>query len=504
MFVAGLTIGDVGAANSLVISNRGLLINSTNANLAFEGGSSNMAVVTGGSTWSNSGSLYVGHSGPFNSLVISGDSTGNGSHVLDTRGYVGFDAFAISNSAVVSGTNSIWNNSDFLTIGSASSFNSLVISNGGVVSDAGAFLGSSAGTYESALVTGPGSLWTNNGSLSIGSSGSFNSLVISNGGTVYDSSAYLGFKGETLYGVSNNTVLVIGPSGWVNSGDLTVGYASEFNRVIINGGTVGASNVYIGFFATDMGNTVTVTNGALGVQGTLDVRGGTLLLDSGQVDVGSMLVTNLFGLVEFVGGTLSSGATQINFSRLVVGDRTRQATYKLKGGIHGFFEGLTIQSNATLTGCGTVNGDVQVDPGGKVVVSCGGLTFNGTVTNNGAMAAFNRNVLAANGLVVNNGLIIFQEGATNFQGGFINQGRLINAGDTGIQSVGLSGTDFLVTIQSVAGLTYELQYTDSLNAPQPWPPAGQPQKGNGNAITLVDPGGATATQRFYQVVITGY
>lgn len=186
----------------------------------------------------------------------------------------------------------------------------------------------------------------------------------------------------------------------------------------------------------------------------------------------------------------------------MVGDGVQPAVYELKDDVHTFTEGLEISSNATLTGCGIVNGDLQVDPGGKVIVKCGTegkITFNGAVTNNGGMAALHGNVLTVKGPLVNNGVIVFDLNGTNFQGGIIKLGTIVDAGSTSLQGVSSQGGSFSVQIQSDQRLTYQLQYTDSLGS-NFWTKIGTPQPGNGGSLSLVDPA-PSATGRFYQVVI---
>src|SRR5262249_1003483 len=113
-----------------------------------------------------------------------------------------------------------------------------------------------------------------------------------------------------------------------------------------------------------------------------------------------------------------------------VGDGTNSATYRLKPtGTHTFGFGLEVANHATLEGCGTVEGDVQVDPGGTVLINCGKLTFRGTLTNNASLWPFIGRVPETQGLLVNNGLLIVQNSAvTNFPGGFINNGTILVRG----------------------------------------------------------------------------
>ncbi|HVM60701.1 MAG TPA: choice-of-anchor tandem repeat GloVer-containing protein [Verrucomicrobiae bacterium] len=58
-----------------------------------------------------------------------------------------------------------------------------------------------------------------------------------------------------------------------------------------------------------------------------------------------------------------------------------------------------------------------------------------------------------------------------------------------------------LSIPSVAGETYQLQYTDSMN-PADWLDTGDPITSIGGALTLFDLVGVLPSQRFYRAVIT--
>src|SRR5207249_2659350 len=143
------------------------------------------------------------------------------------------------NVAVVTGAGSRWHHNGNIYVGSDGAGNQLVVSNGGVVLDGVGFVGVAPTSRNNlAVVTGAGSLWTNQNELFVGASGGGNQLVVSNSATV--------FARLNLYIGSN-------PSSSTN------------NRVIVDGGTLRASN-------------------ASGT-GTLDVRGGTNVLNAGLIDV---------------------------------------------------------------------------------------------------------------------------------------------------------------------------------------------------------------------------
>src|SRR6185503_2481889 len=106
-------------------------------------------------------------------------------------------------------------------------------------------------------------------------------------------------------------------------------------------GTVIASNaVYVGFDPASLRNRLIVDGGTLRVtnvllNGTLDVRRGTNVLNAGLVEADRLLVTNALGLFELNGGTLHTAGTTINNGRaFLVGNGTSAATFQLLGGTH--------------------------------------------------------------------------------------------------------------------------------------------------------------------------
>ena len=244
--------------DALLIQNGGVLSN-MNGYIGYSAAASNnSALVTGsGSVWSNETYLYVGDYGSRNSLVIS-----NGGKVMAGDSYIGYNSASSNNSVLVTGTNSAWGSSPAwyrLYVGYSGSRNSLIISNGGTVVSSG-YLGYPYGNNNSILVTGPGSVW--NGDFSIGSSSSNNSLVISNGGKVVGDSGF-GIGGK------NNSALVTGNgSALTNTEGMSSFYVGSYGSgnslVISNGGTVaGGESGFIGYGSIDYNdnsnNTVLVT-----------------------------------------------------------------------------------------------------------------------------------------------------------------------------------------------------------------------------------------------------
>ncbi len=115
-------------------------------------GSNNIAIVAGaGSVWSNVTAFVVGSSGAANSLMIS-----NSGKVIDNgSGTEGLSASSSNNLVVVSGTGSVWSNANGLVIGSSGAGNQLIITNGGVVYGAGSIGSQGNASSNSVVVTGP-------------------------------------------------------------------------------------------------------------------------------------------------------------------------------------------------------------------------------------------------------------------------------------------------------------------------------------------------------------
>jgi T5SS/PEP-CTERM-associated repeat protein len=82
----------------------------------------------------------------------------------------------------VSGSGSVWNNSNILFVGTSGSGNKLMITNGGRVVSASGYVSNSSSVSNMVTVTGPGSIWTNSSGLYMGDYGDGNSLIIINGG----------------------------------------------------------------------------------------------------------------------------------------------------------------------------------------------------------------------------------------------------------------------------------------------------------------------------------
>jgi len=326
-----------------------------------------------GAIWNNTSSLYVGDYGSGNHLVVS-----DGAVVANNYGHLGLYSDSSNNTALITGAGSLWTNRYDLTVGAIGGGNQLVVSNAAVVANAVGILGYYSGSdSNTVVVNGSGSLWTNMSDLYVGAIGSGNRLVVSNGAVVANVVCYVGSDS----GSSNNTVLITGPdSTWNNSSDLHVGRSGDGNelRLSSGGSASAAGSTHVGSEGGS-NNLLHVDGGTLTVATNLDVRRGTLQLDSGTVNTANLLATNATldggGFITFNGGTLSvSNATVDNGAALVVGNGSTVAKYELLGnGLHTFANGLVVANNATLTTSSggfvistTIGGAVTVQSGGRL------------------------------------------------------------------------------------------------------------------------------------------
>ena len=320
-------------------------------------------------------------------------------------------------------------------------------------------------------------------------------------------------KTNAVFGSSPGVGQVTLSNGVLRARTLEVGYGngSQGTLTIAGGVTSVDSNLVAGVLSNATG-VIQVTGGNLSVtnqsgtgQLVLGQWGrGTLVQGGGTVTVDQLVLTNGANSVfAFNAGVLTSGGTFVtNSQRFFVGDGTNAATFQLNGGVHSFANNLEIRNDATLTGCGTINGNTVVDLGGTALANCGTLTFTGIVTNNDTMRAIEGSVLGFYGTVVNNGVIDIINGSTLFHGGFINNGTVVSTDTVRITDTSIFGNDVLIQIPSYVGHTYQLQITPSLT-PTNWANAYAPQPGTGNPLTFTDPSGATnVPSRFYRIQIT--
>ena len=362
-----LSVGESGSGNRLVISNGGRVANLGQGTIGDLGtnSSNNSVLVTGdGSTWTNSGDLYVGYQGSGNSLVIS-----NGGRVANFgEGTIGDRSTSSHNSVLVTGAGSTWASSNNLFVGSRGSSTSLVISNGGRVTNSGSYgsIGDrSTSDNNSVLVTGSGSRWTMDVEFYLGDDGSSNSIVISDGGALENTVGYIGYDQG-----SNNSVLVTGASStWANSATLSIGIGSSSNSLVISdGGKVANTDGYIGDLSTSSNNSVLVTgtNSAWTNSGNLVV---------GNAGSSNSLVITTGGRLVSSNGYIGSNAVSSNNSVLVTGTgSTWSNSANLYVGYSGSNNTLTVADGGAVS---AANITIAYDAGSIGTLNIGQFGTNG-------------------------------------------------------------------------------------------------------------------------------
>ena len=248
--------------------------------------------------------------------------------------------------------------------------------------------------YNVGVANGPGS----QGTLTIaGGTGSFSGGLIVGIGLGATGSVSV-TSGQLT--VSNQTIIV----GSYGVGQMTVSNSSLLARAMRVGNSAGpfvtnqsptwmglltiackftavTSNIVVGVFSNANGviqftcGNLMITNQSDTGQLVVGQAGrGTFTQNGGVVTVDQLLVTNGTNSVfNFISGAFNTKSTTVsNTQTFAFGDGVGAATYHLLGGVHSFADGLRIRNNGTLSGCGTINGSVQVDAGGTMISDCGG------------------------------------------------------------------------------------------------------------------------------------
>ena len=164
---------------------------------------------SGGTTISNgtvslSGSARINHASA--DMIVGGNNASliitNGAAVSNRIGYIGYGPSDNSNSVLVSGAGSLWNNSSNVWIGYSGSVNTLTIRNGGRVNAKNLYL--DADLSVSNLLVVDGGTQAVDGDLYVGDNGDFNTMIVSNGGVVWSTNGYIGYQSTG----SNNSCLL--------------------------------------------------------------------------------------------------------------------------------------------------------------------------------------------------------------------------------------------------------------------------------------------------------
>lgn len=164
----------------------------------------------------------------------------NGGTIASQTGYIGKKAGANSNTVIIVGTGSKWNDATGFDIGDRSSYNNLTLLDGGKLNCTAAYLGYYPGAAgNSVKVSGNGAMLNVAEGLHIGNGGSGSSVVVENGGAVYCG------EGTTVGPGPDSSLTVSGSKSMVNvsGGDIVVGGAPGSRLTVQDGGLVDGSVV---------------------------------------------------------------------------------------------------------------------------------------------------------------------------------------------------------------------------------------------------------------------
>lgn len=307
--------------------------------------------------------------------------------------------------------------------------------------------------------------------------GSFNFTLTGGGttitrtvGTVVSAQSATAFE-RRWRGRANNTWDAIA-NNWVDGS--TIGGFQTGTAVIFDETGAAVPNVNLAGVLEPSSVTVTgPVNYTFGGSGSLG--GAMALMKSGT----GTLTHN--GAHTFTGGTAVTGGKLV-----------------LNGALDG--GNVEVRNAATLSGTGTITGNLNVGAGGLVALGPGAMSVNGDVTNNGAIRLTAGAALHVSGAFTNYGLLDIMTGTRTLPAGFVNLGTVLDSSSVRVNEASRSGQDFTVTLQGYEGHGYQLQAADSLTGI--WTSLGAKQAGTGSALTFTDHGGANGARKFYRISVS--
>ncbi len=416
-----LYVGKRGSGNSLTVLKDGTI----ESDMGYIGdvatAKNNRVTVSGtNSVWNNTADLYVGYHGASNQLFI--EDTGR---VNSKKGFIGFEAGANGNEVIVSGTNSLWNLSENLYVGSRGQNNTLTIDGGGVVSNGNATVGVYASASNNTVdVTGGGSLWVNAGTLTIGTNGNGgNAVSVSSDGRVeaskllvHDGNRFNLNAGGTLAITTNFNVSTTAQSNlnWKAGGNLSVvGALTGMKSIELDGA---------GYSYLDGGKYLTLD----GSNATWDVGATNLIV--GYESAGAKLMITNGATVTSTNGYIGWGTGSTN-NEVLVSEGGTWANTSTGLYVTGSGNALSVASNAWVTvgsytnalPAGATNGgmvvasllgaEVVVDDGAQITLASElhiGLSSNET----GTVSVQNGGMITAGSLVITNSAFNLNDGGT--------------------------------------------------------------------------------------------
>lgn len=425
----------------LSISN-GAQVSSSGAEVARNPGSNGTVNVSGGSTWMNNGPLSIA-----NGFAVTTGAVHimSGSAVSATYSIIG--GAGGTGTATVDGAGSTWTNSGDLFVGSDQGYGTLTITQGGTVSNSRGYIGfngfGSGQSVGRVTVDGTGSRWTNNGNLYVGGSesgaGGFGALRIENGGTVSASATTVWSAGAIEIGANHNLL-----------GSLTFagGKLRSFaNTTFVNDAALGSGGIVVDSNSFD--STLTGTFSGTGsltkiAPGTTSLSGSNTYVGGTTVDGGTLLINNTTGsgtgtgAVQVISGTL--GGTGTIAGAVTIGSGSGSGAVISPGTSAGT---QTIQSALMLNSDATYKFELNSSTGMADKIVANGITING--------ATFSFTDLGAESLAPGMMFVIIDNASISPTAGtfsnLANNSTFTNNGNTyRVSYEGGSGNDLTVTV----------------------------------------------------------
>jgi len=262
--------------------------------------------------------LSVSNTGLTPFEILNGCSVGSGGLLAISNSTVKLDglsggSFNIDGNAVLSPA-AIVDAAASLNIGNAT--NGSLMVNGGTLSTDDLTIGNLSASQGSFTVAGGTSLV--GGLLRAGVNGVGTISVVGGQLVATNENVVIGYSGEGQMTVSNGSVRTLG----VIVGQL----GGATGTLTANGGTVNVSgSLTIGDCATNAVGQVLLTGGNLIVSNAghtafIDVRNGTLILNSGVLRVDVLVMTNVCGRIVWNGGSLTAGTLDLDPNLSATGD----------------------------------------------------------------------------------------------------------------------------------------------------------------------------------------
>ncbi len=236
-------------------------------------------------------------------------------------------------------------------------------------------------------------------------------------------------------------------------------------------------------------------SGAFIFSGANTYSGGTTLVGGA-----TLTVANATGSGTGTGAVnVAGGSTLTNSNGTVGGALNVNGLVKGSGS---FGAAVTVNSGGVFSATGSVGGDLRVIGGGTLAVDGGTLTVTGNVINDGTIRLTRGAslVVASGSTFTNRGTLDVISGSFQAPGGFQNTGTLLEASLTKVESTGLAGGVFTLSLNGYTGHTYQLQRSGSPDGGS-FTNLGSSRAGTtGTRLSFSDPS-PPASSAFYRVQV---